>query len=680
GSGGPHSAEGGGAEGGAAEGNGDDATLYVPAAGAGAASDRGESEATLAPGTLLSHTYRIERLLARGGMGEVYRAQHEEMGTWHAIKIILPDLVGDAKIVDLFRREAGVLRNIRHDAVVAYDGVFRDEQSRVYLVMEFVDGPSLSEVLKQRKFSPAEVRTLRDRLASGLATAHETGVIHRDMSPDNIILQDGRLENAKIIDFGIAKLADPDQATIIGDDFAGKLSYVSPEQLGMFGGAVDGRSDIYSLGLLLAAAAIGRPLNMGGSPMAVLEARKAVPDLSAVPAELRDELSAMLQPDPADRAQTMRALISTEPPGPPGSPGSREPAPRADAPAPWETDGPAAAHEKLDDSEAAAAPGAGPPVVRETGRSKAPLFAVLIGLAVLAGVGYGGYVMFLTPPTEAPAPEPIPLPEPEPEPPVPTPIPEPEPEPPVPIPTPPAEPEPEPEPEPPAPDLTGRNTAVDLALRDVACGNVGGRFDDSGALRLIGHLPSEGARQALRARLRSMSGVGAVDDDALIVLPQPSCRIVDTMPTTGLPLAPDQVAAAAELGKPTQAGMLSFRSGELLTLNLVAPDYPAFYYVDYYDNANNVIHLLPSPVVPGNQVSPRQRLRIGGIERYRISPPFGLDLVVAVGSSVPLFEGARPEVEPADAYLASLVQALRAARAKPGFRGEYSYLFVETKP
>ena len=196
------------AEGSAAEGGDDDATLYVPAGGAGAASGTGDSESTLAPGSLLSHTYRIERLLARGGMGEVYRAQHEEMGTWHAIKIILPDLAGDAKIVDLFRREAGVLRNIRHDAVVAYDGVFRDEQSRVYLVMEFVDGPSLSEILKQRTLSPAEVRTLRDRLASGLATAHETGVIHRDMSPDNIILQDGRLENAKIIDFGLARATD----------------------------------------------------------------------------------------------------------------------------------------------------------------------------------------------------------------------------------------------------------------------------------------------------------------------------------------------------------------------------------------------------------------------------------------------------------------------------------------
>ena len=73
---------------------------------------------------------------------------------------------------------------------------------------------------------------------------------------------------------------------------------------------------------------------------------------------------------------------------------------------------------------------------------------------------------------------------------------------------------------------------------------------------------------------------------------------------------------------------------DLLALNLVAPDYPAYYYVDYYDNDNNVIHLLPSQVFPVNQVSPRQRLRIGGTEKYAINPPFGLDLVIAVGSSV----------------------------------------------
>src|SRR3546814_13680677 len=83
------------------------------------------------------------------------------------------------------------------------------------------------------------------------------------MSPDNIILGHGDLEHAKIIDFGIAKLADSSATTIIGDDFAGRYAYASPEQIGLYGGNVDGRSDIYSLGLVLATAATGKALNMG---------------------------------------------------------------------------------------------------------------------------------------------------------------------------------------------------------------------------------------------------------------------------------------------------------------------------------------------------------------------------------------------------------------------------------
>ena len=281
----------------------------TPVSRAPAPTGAGRVESTIAPGSLLGHTYRIEALLARGGMGEVYRARHSELNTEHAIKIILPELANNPKIVDLFRREASVLRTVRNDAVVAYDGVFRDENGRLYLVMEFVEGTSLSKVYKQRPLGSDEVRQLLDRLADGLAAAHEKGVIHRDISPDNIILPGRDLSKAKIIDFGISKMADPEAKTIVGDDFAGKYSYVSPEQLGMFGGEVDGRSDIYSLGLVLAAAAIGDPLDMGMSPISVIEARRDVPDLSRVPADLRSDLAAMLQPDPAKRPQSMRELI-----------------------------------------------------------------------------------------------------------------------------------------------------------------------------------------------------------------------------------------------------------------------------------------------------------------------------------------------------------------------------------
>src|SRR5262249_20591424 len=131
-------------------------------------------------------------------------------------------------------------------------------------------GASLSKVYKQRPLESEEVRLLLDRAADGLAAAHEKGVIHRDISPDNIILPGRDLSQAKIIDFGISKMADPEAKTIVGDDFAGKYSYVSPEQLGMFGGEVDARSDIYSLGLGLVAASRGKPLDVGVPRISVI--------------------------------------------------------------------------------------------------------------------------------------------------------------------------------------------------------------------------------------------------------------------------------------------------------------------------------------------------------------------------------------------------------------------------
>jgi formylglycine-generating enzyme required for sulfatase activity/predicted Ser/Thr protein kinase len=285
----------------------------------------------MTPGTLLVNTYRVERLLGGGGMGEVYLARHAGLGTQHAIKVIRPSLAQDRQVMDLFYREARVLRGVRHEAVVSYDGFVRDQEGRDYLVMEYVEGPSLAERLRRGPLTPAEVLALRDRLAAGLAEAHRKGAVHRDLSPDNVILPGERIESAKLIDFGICKLTDPAQETIIGSSFAGKYRYASPEQLGLYGGGVDARSDIYSLGLILAAAALGRPLGMGESIEAALRSRQGLPDLSALPPSLREWLSAMLQPDPARRPDSLDALLARWPasgetaPGRTGwSPGPRE--------------------------------------------------------------------------------------------------------------------------------------------------------------------------------------------------------------------------------------------------------------------------------------------------------------------------------------------------------------------
>lgn len=269
----------------------------------------------ITPGTLLVNTYRVERLLGGGGMGEVYLARHTGLGTQHAIKVIRPSMAKERQVMDLFHREARVLRGVRHEAVVSYDGFVRDDQGRDYLVMEYVEGPSLADRLRRAPLSPEEVLTLRDRLAAGLAEAHRNGAVHRDIAPDNVILPANCIESAKLIDFGVCKLTDPAQETIVGSSFAGKYRYASPEQLGLFGGVVDARSDIYSLGLVLAAAAQGRPLAMGETIEAALRSRQSVPDLSGVSPGLREWLAAMLEPDPARRPVSLNDLLTRWPAG-----------------------------------------------------------------------------------------------------------------------------------------------------------------------------------------------------------------------------------------------------------------------------------------------------------------------------------------------------------------------------
>jgi len=260
-------------------------------------------------GTQLSGIYELDERIASGGMGEVYRGHNIQTGDHVAIKIVLPEFARDQTILSLFRKEASILNHLSHDAVVRYH-VFTIDPGigRPYLAMEFVDGQSLFDVIRRGAMSPPDVRRLCHRLASGLSAVHQAGAVHRDLSPDNIILPGGRVERAKIIDFGIARSATVGGETLIGGRFAGKYNYVSPEQLGLYGGEVSEQSDIYSLGLVLAAALRGKPLDMSGSQYEVIEKRRAVPDLSDIDVDFRELITAMLQPDPRDRPASMAEI------------------------------------------------------------------------------------------------------------------------------------------------------------------------------------------------------------------------------------------------------------------------------------------------------------------------------------------------------------------------------------
>jgi serine/threonine protein kinase len=269
-------------------------------------------------GVRLNGIYEVGSLIAHGGMGEVYRGFNIVTNDPVAIKMILPELSRNPEAFAMFKREASTLNTLQHEAIVRYFVFSVDpEIQRAYLAMEFVDGPSLSKRLANGPLPIEEVQILRRRLADALDLAHRHGVIHRDISSDNVILPDADARRAKIIDFGIARSQRVGEGTIIGGGFAGKYNYVSPEQLGLAGGEVTAKSDIFSLGLVLAEALRGRPIDMGGSQAEIIDKRRKVPDLSDIHSTMRPLIAAMLQPSPADRPDSMAAVAAWTPAGTP---------------------------------------------------------------------------------------------------------------------------------------------------------------------------------------------------------------------------------------------------------------------------------------------------------------------------------------------------------------------------
>ncbi len=359
---------------------------------------RGQARTAVPPGTRLNDLYEVGEQIAQGGMGEIYRGHQIATGDPVALKMIKPEFAGDESVMALFHREASALNRLQHESIVRYY-IFGTDRviNRTYLAMEFVEGSALSDIVARRPLSVQETTELRRRIAAGLQVAHDNGIIHRDISPDNIILPDEDVRKAKIIDFGIARSTKPGQATVIGDGFAGKYNYVSPEQAGMFGGEVTARSDIYSLGLLLATCLLGKPIEMGGSMADVIEKRRTVPDLSELDDQLRPLIARMLAPDPKDRPSSMTEVVNWV--------WSPPPAPVKSSPRP------------------ASSPAGG---------SKPPVAAIAAGAAILVVGGIGAFMAMRTetpapriePPAILAAPTPVqPQPQPQPQPPAATPEP-----------------------------------------------------------------------------------------------------------------------------------------------------------------------------------------------------------------------------------------------------------------
>jgi len=257
------------------------------------------------PGQLINNTYRIEGVLGRGGTSEVYRARSEISGRIVAMKVLKSEFAGNEDYLVLMNREEA-MRDIRHDAVVRYSENHRTAEGHVYLIMDYVDGPGLHELLRKGGLPAEDLMVICARVASGLAAAHARNIFHRDLSPDNIILRGGRPDQAVIIDFGIAKDDNPGAQTITGGEFAGKYAYAAPEQLS---GRADARSDIYALGALLLATFRGAPPDVGRNPMEVLRRKGEPLDTEGVAEPLRSLIDRMTHPDPEQRLQSAEAVL-----------------------------------------------------------------------------------------------------------------------------------------------------------------------------------------------------------------------------------------------------------------------------------------------------------------------------------------------------------------------------------
>lgn len=322
------------------------------------------------PGDLVNNTYRIEALLGRGGTSDVYRARSEISGRLVAIKVLKSEFSGNDDYLLLLTREEEI-REIRHDAVVGYLGNHRTDDGHVYLLMDFVDGPGLDRKLREGPTSAEDILAICRQVLGGLKTAHQRNIVHRDLSPDNIILRNGEPDQAVIIDFGIAKDTNPGAETIVGNEFAGKYAYAAPEQLS---GRTDARTDLYSLGALLLAVFRGEKPDVGSNPMEVVQKKGEPLDTDGVPEPLRSLIDRMTAPDPDARFASAQAVLDF-------MDGEAEaPAARPDLqPTPVEPGDVTIIAPSRSDTNAAPAP---------ERKSRGGLIA--IGLAALLAVGLGG--------------------------------------------------------------------------------------------------------------------------------------------------------------------------------------------------------------------------------------------------------------------------------------------------
>jgi serine/threonine-protein kinase len=282
--------------------------------------------ADLVPGMVVRGKYEILEKIGAGGMAAVYRVRHLAFGEIRAMKVVAAKLCDDEGFLKRFRTEAVVTRRLQHPNAVRVDDLDVTEDGRPFIVMEHVQGKNLREVIREEgAFEVARAAAIGRQVASALAAAHALGITHRDIKPDNILLTvgpDGQAQ-AKVLDFGIAKVREgsfdvgPGYTPTETGMVVGTPQYVSPEQaMGKRGDDLDGRSDLYSLGVTLYEMITGRLPFESKTPMEMIlhhvqtpppPPQKVRPDLSLPPA-VSALLMRALQKEPGRRFRTAEEM------------------------------------------------------------------------------------------------------------------------------------------------------------------------------------------------------------------------------------------------------------------------------------------------------------------------------------------------------------------------------------
>jgi serine/threonine protein kinase len=271
-------------------------------------------------GQTLAGKYRIDERLSGGGMGTVYRGTHVLMDKTVAIKVLRPALAADEKIVARFSREARAASKISHPHALSVTDFGEAENGVVFLVMEYLSGQTLKELIRNEGPMPL-VRTaeILRQVGGALEAAHAEGVVHRDLKSDNIMLTDtAGVDYAKVLDFGIAKIKEPEGAYDPGltapDLVIGTPQYMSPEQCSQ-APDIDARSDIYALGVILYEMLVGHVPFTGPSPTSIMlkhlqePAPSVLAERNELPTAVGRVIARALEKRPEDRYQTVAELV-----------------------------------------------------------------------------------------------------------------------------------------------------------------------------------------------------------------------------------------------------------------------------------------------------------------------------------------------------------------------------------